>query len=65
MASPRERELTITEAAELKGVSTKTVRRWIASGALPAYRYSAQIVRIRPADLDRVGRRIPSGRRSA
>lgn len=53
-------DFTIAEAARHKGVSTVTVRRWISRGDLPAYRVGPKLIRIRPADLDAVGRRIPS-----
>jgi excisionase family DNA binding protein len=34
-------DLGLTEAAQVIGVSTKTIRRWIVSGELPAYRLRA------------------------
>lgn len=52
--------LTIKQAAQTKAVSTKTIRRWIADGLLPAERLGPRLIRIRPEDLDSVGRRIPS-----
>lgn len=54
------RSLTIAEAAELRGVSTKTIRRWIAAGLIPAYRVGPHLIRLDPADLDRLDRRIPA-----
>jgi len=55
-------DFTIAQAARHKGVSQKTIRRWIASGILPAYRVGPRVVRIKAddLDLDTVGRRIPS-----
>ncbi len=47
-----QRLLTIPEVAELLQVSTKTVRRMIASGDLPAHRLGRQW-RIGPAELER------------
>jgi excisionase family DNA binding protein len=41
---------TIIEVAERLGVSTRTVRRWIKSGELVAYRFGAA-VRIAESDL--------------
>jgi excisionase family DNA binding protein len=52
--------LTIKQAAELKAVSTKTIRRWIALGLLPAERLGPRLIRIRHDDLEAVGRRIPA-----
>lgn len=55
-------DFSIAEAARHKNVSDKTIRRWIATGVLPAYRVGPRVVRIRPEDLDleNLGRRIPS-----
>jgi len=52
--------LTIKQAAELKAVSTKTIRRWISLGLLPAERLGPRLIRIRHDDLEAVGRRIPA-----
>lgn len=43
--------LTVREAAELLRVSVPTVRRWIASGSLPATRRGPHSLRIKRADL--------------
>lgn len=43
--------LTIKEAAELWHVSTDTIRRMIAAGDLPSFRYG-RIVRVKAADLE-------------
>lgn len=48
-------DYSIPQAAAPKGVSTKTVRRWVASGVLPAYRLGPRLIRIRAADLDALG----------
>lgn len=52
--------ITIAAAAESRNVSTRTVRRWIAAGLLPAYRTGPHLIRINPADLDALDRRIPT-----
>jgi excisionase family DNA binding protein len=46
-----ERFMTIAGVATLLGVAGRTVRRWIQSGELPAYRFE-RMVRIAPRDLD-------------
>ena len=53
-------EITIEEAAELAGVSTRTIRRWIDSGRLPS-RVETFVVThehdrhmVQPSDLERV-----------
>lgn len=60
MSTTTSTRIPLTEAAASRGVSTRTVRRWIAAGLLPAYRVGPRLVRIDPADLDRLDRRIPT-----
>lgn len=56
--------ITINQAASALAVSTKTIRRMIARGDLPAKRIGTQIVRI-PADaLDSLGRDLAVSRRA-
>ena len=40
------RRLTIQQAAEAKNLSTKTIRRYIASGRLTAYRVGPRAIRV-------------------
>jgi excisionase family DNA binding protein len=42
---------TIGQVAEALGVSTRTVRRWIANGALAVHRFDGAVVRIADRDL--------------
>ena len=58
-------DLSIQEAAHARGVTTKTVRRWIAQGLVPAYRVGPRLIRIREDDLKNLSRRIPSARSGA
>lgn len=44
--------LTTTEAADYLGLTSKTIRRYIASGKLPARRIGVRVVRVRRDDLD-------------
>jgi excisionase family DNA binding protein len=46
------RLLTLPQAAEVLGCSTRTLRRRIRDGSLPAFR-DGGLVRVREADLDR------------
>jgi excisionase family DNA binding protein len=48
---PNQEFLTIREAAANFHVSTRTVRRWIEDGEIPAYRVG-RIVRIARSDLE-------------
>lgn len=43
--------LTVTEVAELYGVSEKTVRNWISEGKLEARRIGPRIIRIEAGSL--------------
>jgi excisionase family DNA binding protein len=52
--------LSIQEAANVLGVAPKTVRRYISQGIIPAERIGPRLIRIRQADLEAVGRRIPA-----
>jgi excisionase family DNA binding protein len=42
---------TIDEAAELFNTSSRTVRRLVASGALPVHRLGGRLIRISDADI--------------
>ena len=54
--------LTLAQAAEILGVCTRTIRRRIAAGELPAYKIGRKAIRIKIADLDRISQRIPAAR---
>jgi len=43
--------LTIAQAAEILGVSTKTIRNWINSKQLKVLRLGPRMIRIDPDDL--------------
>lgn len=59
--------LTVAEAASLLHVSQPTIRRWIAQGALPAYRIGQRRVALKRADLASMIQpvRAPTGSASA
>lgn len=44
--------VTVDQVAAQFHVTTRTVRRWIASGELPAYRVGGHLIRIRLRDVD-------------
>jgi excisionase family DNA binding protein len=44
--------LSIEDVADECGVSTKTVRNWISSGHIPAYRIGKRCLRIKRSDLE-------------
>lgn len=50
--------VSLAVGAERKGVSVKTVRRWITEGRLPAERLGPRLIRIKVADLDAVGEEV-------
>lgn len=51
---------SILDAATRVGVSTKTVRRWIAAGHLRGYRMGPRLLRVDPDELDRMLTLIPT-----
>lgn len=58
---PRGRALlSQAQAAEYLGVTDRTIRNYVSRGELPAYRVGGRVVRIDPADLEKLLRRIPT-----
>lgn len=51
---------TLAQAAVHTGVSTKTMRRWVATGVVLAYRAGPKLVRIDLAELDAMLEPIPA-----
>lgn len=62
----RKRELptyvSLEEAAEMMSLSTRTIRRRISDGTIPAYQCGRRSIRIRVDELEAALRRIPSAR---
>jgi excisionase family DNA binding protein len=55
--------VTIAAAAQRLGISTKSIRRRIADGTLPAYRVGPRLIRLNLLDVDRLMvRPIPAAR---
>lgn len=54
--------LSLQQAAEMTCQSTKTIRRRISDGTIPAYRFGRRQIRIKLEDLEATGRRIPSAK---
>lgn len=48
------------EAAIYAQVSSRTVRRWIAEGRLPAKRFGPRLIRVRLADVEALGNSVPT-----
>jgi excisionase family DNA binding protein len=42
-------------------VSSRTIRRWIALGRLPAHRVGPRLLQVNRADLDKLIRPVPVG----
>jgi excisionase family DNA binding protein len=53
--------ISIDEAAELLGCTTRSVRRWIADGDLVAYRIKNKLIRLDLDDVYGLLRPIPAG----
>lgn len=56
------RGISVAESAERWNVCTKTIRRLVADGSLPAYRLGKRLIRIDPDELDQLFREIPTVR---
>lgn len=52
--------LSIDEAATVMSVSTKTIRRRISDGTIPAYHCGHRPIRIKLEDLEAALQRIPA-----
>lgn len=52
--------VSLADAAELAGVCTKTVRRWISSGNIAGYRVGPRLIRVDLAEVERMMRPIPT-----
>jgi len=52
--------IAIAAAAKRDGVSTKTIRRYIAAGLLTAYRVGPRMIRVDLAEVDALLHRIPT-----
>ena len=51
---------SLADASARVGVSTRTLRRWIAAGRLTGYRVGPQLIRLDPREVDALARPIPS-----
>lgn len=47
------KKITMQEAADTYGVSTRTIRRYIAAGTLTAYRVGPRMIRLDPEQVAR------------
>jgi excisionase family DNA binding protein len=56
---------SVAEAADYARVSTKTIRRRILDGSLPAHRLGPHLLRIDTADLDQLFRPVPTASNGA
>jgi excisionase family DNA binding protein len=55
--------LSLEEAAEVMSLSTRTIRRRISDGTIPAYQCGRRAIRVRLDELEAALRRIPCARR--
>ena len=54
--------LSLEEAAEIMSLSTRTIRRRISDGTIPAYHCGRRAIRVRLDELEAALRPIPSAR---
>ena len=64
VARPKELPVYVSleEAAQIMSLSTRTIRRRISDGTIPAYQCGRRPIRIRLDELEAALRRIPSAR---
>lgn len=61
MPEPARRLVPVAKAAAAMSVSTRTIRRYIARGDLPAYRVgSTRTIRVSLDDVDKLLHRLPT-----
>lgn len=58
--APTRTLLTLTDAAEMLGVCTRTIRRYIADGRLTGYRVGPTLLRVDRAEVDALATPIPT-----
>jgi excisionase family DNA binding protein len=61
---PRRRLASIPSAADYAACSTKTIRRRVADGSLPAVRFGPRVIRVDLDDVDALLRPVPSAQSS-
>jgi excisionase family DNA binding protein len=54
--------VSLEEAAEIMSLSSRTIRRRISDGTIPAYQCGRRPIRIRLDELEAALRRVPSAR---
>ena len=54
------RYASIDQAAQLVGVSSRTIRRRIADGSIAGYRFGPRIIRVDLDEVDSLLKRIPA-----
>lgn len=64
MSTPTSSFITIQQAADALSLSTKTIRRMIADGRIPAKRIGSRTIRIPSHALEGIGYAIPVSRRA-
>jgi excisionase family DNA binding protein len=52
--------VSLSEGAQLLGCSERTLRRRVASGEIPGYRFGSRVIRLRLSDLNDAMRPIPA-----
>lgn len=60
MPPSNRRLVTLNDAAAYASVSTKTIRRWIASGYITGYRLGKRSLRVDLNDLEALARPVPT-----
>lgn len=54
--------VSLEEAAQIMSLSTRTIRRRVSDGTIPAYQCGRRAIRIRLDELEAALRRLPAAR---
>lgn len=52
--------ISLEAAAQRLAVDTRTVRRWVSDGRLPAFRIGPRLLRVNATDVDALLQRVPT-----
>lgn len=62
MSAKKQKFITIKEAADYLGFSTRTIRNYISQGRLTGYKVGARSIRIDKAEVDALLRPMPNAK---
>lgn len=58
--NPHDRYISLQQMADKYGLSVKSCRRMVATGALPAFRIGERVIRVRERDVEALMQPVPT-----